>query len=191
MVSGTSTDQTIDQSCQMEITTVDFTAHGLNLTSVERTNLADSVQMTTKDAIKRKLTARVSPMTRQTGVVYDPRVHSQVSVGEISHRSDDDFVKQKQGRNSATTASSSRHQNVKKRVTEKRKTPSTNVIIPTKSVNSDSLYSTKEEPSPKRHRTILPRTNLVQGKITRNSTENQMKITCTVLFQVFLVKLST
>ena len=177
MVSGTDIDPTLDESYKMDFTTVDFTAHGLNLASVARTNLADPVQSSTKDAIKRKLTARVSPMTRQTEEDYDPRVHSHVtvSVGEICNRSSDDFVKQKQGRNEliTTTAGSSRRQNGNKRIAEKRKTPFTNVIIPTKSGNSDSLYSTREEPSSKRHRTILPRTNLTQGKIIRNRKSNE------------------
>lgn len=163
MVSDTSVDSAIDKSYQMEITTVDFATHGLNLTSALRTNFADTVQRTTKDAIKRKLTARVSPMTRQTEEVYDPRVYPQVSSGKVSHRSYDGSVKS-EGKNSAATACSSRNQSSQKRLTEKRKSPATNVFIPSKSVNSDSLYTAREGPSAKRHRTILPRTNLSQGK---------------------------
>jgi len=161
MVSGTSIGSAIDKSYQMEITTVDFATHGLNLTSALRTNFADTVQRTTKDAIKRKLTARVSPMTRQTEEVYDPRVYPQVSAGKVSHRSYDGSVKS-EGKNSAATACSSRNQSSQKRLTEKRKSPATNVIIPSKTVNSDSLYTAREGPSAKRHRTILPRTNLSQ-----------------------------
>lgn len=166
MVSGTSLHSALDKRNQMELITVDLTSCGLNLTSALKPNFADSVHKTTKDAIKRKLTARVSPMTRQTEQVYDSRIYSQVSGGKISHRPYDDCVKQEQDKNSAATAcSASRSQTGKKRLTDKRKSPATNVIIPSKAINSDSLYRTLEEPSPKRHRTILPRTSLSQGKL--------------------------
>ena len=149
----------------MEVTTIDFSSHGLNLTSALRTNFADSDQETAKDAIKRKLTARVSPMTRQIQEVYDPKIYSQAPGGKISHSSIENFVKQEKVEYSATAASCSRSQKGQKRLLEKRKSPVTSVIIPAKSLNSNfTLHSIGEEPSPKRNRTILPRTSLSQGK---------------------------
>lgn len=173
MVSDTNRGSGLVKTYQMEVTTIDFSSHGLNLTSALRTNFADSVQETAKDAIKRKLTARVSPMTRQIQDVYDPKIYSQASGGKISHGSIETFVKQEKVEHSATAASCSRSQKGQKRLQEKRKSPVTSVIIPAKSVNSNStLHSIGEEPTPKRNRTILPRTSLSQGKIIKKFKEN-------------------
>ena len=168
MVIGTSLGLAFDRSYQMEITTVDLAASGLNLTSALKQSVPDSVQKTTKDAIKRKLTARVSPMTRQTKEFYDPRFISQISGQKTSQHPNVYYVKQEQGGNSATAACSSHGQNGQKRLIKKRKSLATNVIIPKQSVNSDSSHKTREEPASKRPRTILPRTNLSQqGKFIK------------------------
>lgn len=137
------------------ISTVDFLSHGLKLTSA---------RSTTKEAIKRKLTARVSPMTRPTDQGYNPSVDAKVSNVNISHGpSSNCIVKKKDGSGgfsncTATASSCSRKQ---KKPAEKRKAPATNVIIAPESLKSNPSHSNlkaKGEPSAKRLRTILPRT---------------------------------
>ncbi|XP_068687143.1 B-cell lymphoma 3 protein-like [Montipora foliosa] len=143
----------------MELTTVDFVSHGLNLTSALGTNFADSVQRTTKDAIKRKLTARVSPRTRQTDEIYNPRVDSKKSYSH--HPNSDCNVKKEHVGHSNCSAmtSSSRNLRVHKKLAEKRKSPATSVMIPQNSEKSNSSHLTREDPPSKRLRTILPRTS--------------------------------
>lgn len=137
------------------ISTVDFLSHGLKLTSA---------RSTTKEAIKRKLTARVSPMTRPTDQGYNPSVDAKVSNVNISHGpSSNCIVKKKDvsggfSNGTATASSCSRKQ---KKLAEKRKAPATNVIIAAESLKSNPSHSNskaKGEPSAKRLRTILPRT---------------------------------
>lgn len=162
MVNATSLGSALDKKYQMEIAAANFRTNGQILTSgyhsALHANLEDSVQRTIgKDAMKRKLTARVTPMTRQTGGVYDPRFHSLVSDPQSLQRSTN--CKKTEPDVGSTTSSVTRG---KQRLAEKRKSSTTNVIIPAKSVNSDTLHRMQDEPVSKRPRTILPRT--MQGK---------------------------
>ena len=163
MVSTTSLGSALDKKYQMEIAAANFRTNEQILTSgyhsALHANLEDSVQRTIgKDAMKRKLTARVSPMTRQTGGVYDPRFHSPFSDPQSSQRSTN-CKKTEPDVGSTTSSVITRG---KQRLAEKRKSSTANVIIPAKSVNSDTLHRMQDEPVSKRPRTILPRT--MQGK---------------------------
>ena len=138
------------------ISTVDFLSHGLKLTSA---------RSTTKEAIKRKLTARVSPITRPTDQGSNAIVDTKVSSDNILHGSSSNcIVRKKDGSDgfnncTAMTSGCSRKQ---KKLAEKRKAPATSVIIASKPLKSNSSHSNltaKGEPSPKRLRTILPRTS--------------------------------
>lgn len=161
MVSATSLGSALDKRYQMEIAAVNFRANGQILTSALLPNFDDSVQAN-KDVIKRKLTARVSPMTRGTQEALDPSFHPLVAGPQISHRSQSACIKKKLnvGSNAPSVPRG------KQRLAEKRKSAATNVIIPAKSgntsVNTDTFLNTQEEPVSKRPRTILPRT--MQGK---------------------------
>lgn len=162
MVSATSLGSALDKTYQMELAAANFRTNGLILTSALQPNFEDSVvQRTSKDAIKRKLTARVSPMTRHTEGVFDPRFHPLVSDPQSSHRPQSC---NKTELDVGSTASSVPRG--KQRLAEKRKSTATNVIIPAKSVNSDTYLSTQDEPASKRPRTILPRTMQGKEKIT-------------------------
>lgn len=169
MVSGTHLGSIFGRSPEMEIRTVDLAASGINFTSAVKQSFPESVQKTTKDAIKRKLTARVSPMTRKTEQVSDTRVNLQVSCGRNSQHSNDNFGKKEfsLGSNFSSTApsNSSRAQSSQKRLAEKRKLPSTNIIVPAKTTNSNSSNKTREEKHIKRPRAILPRTSISQAQV--------------------------
>ena len=168
MVSGTHLGSIFGRSPEMEIRTVDLAASRINFTSALKQRFPESVQKTTKDAIKRKLTARVSPMTRKTEQVTDTRVNLQVSCGRNSQHSNDNFGKKEfsLGSNFSSTApsNSSRAQSSQKRLAEKRKLPSTNIIVPAKTTNSNSSNKTREEKHIKRPRAILPRTSISQAQ---------------------------
>lgn len=149
MVSAASLGTALDKRYQMEIAAVNFSRNGQILTSGPFPNFDDSVQAN-KDVIKRKLTARVSPMTRETQGVFDPSFRPLVAAPKISHRSQSTFNKKKLNV-SSTAAPVSRG---KVRLAEKRRSAATNVIIPAKSENTNA----QDEPVSKRPRTILPRT---------------------------------
>lgn len=149
MVSATSLGTALDERYQLEIAAVNFSRNGQILTSGPLPNFDDSIQAN-KDVIKRKLTARVSPMTRETQGVHDPSFHPLVAAPKISHRSHSTCNKKKLNV-SSTAASFCRG---KERLAEKRRPAATNVIIPAKSDNTN----TQDEPVSKRPRTILPRT---------------------------------
>lgn len=147
MVSATSLGTALDKRYQMEIVAVNISRNGQILTSGPLPNFDDSIR---KDVIKRKLTARVSPMTRDTQGVLDQSFCPLVAAPKISHRSHSTCNKKKLNV-SSTAASVSRG---KERLAEKRRPAATNVIIPAKSDNTN----TQDEPISKRPRTILPRT---------------------------------
>ena len=158
MVSATSLGTALDKRYQMEIAAVNFSRNGQILTSALLPNFDDSIHQANKDLIKRKLTARVSPMTRETQEALDPSFHPSVAAPKISQRSLVACNKKNLNVNS-TTPSVSRG---KQRLAEKRKSSTTNVIIPAKSGNTGVTLNTQDEPVSKRPRTILPRT--MQGR---------------------------
>lgn len=151
MASVTSLGSTLDKTYQMEIAAANFRTNGHILTSALHANFDDTVQ-TNRDAMKRKLTARVSPMTRPPEGALDPKFYPQFSDLQSSHRADS--CKTTDLDVGSTTTSVSRS---KQRLAEKRKSVATNVIIPSKAVKSESILTTQDEPVSKRPRTILPR----------------------------------
>ena len=161
MVSAASVGTDLDKRYQMEIAAVNFSSNGQILTSALLPNFDDSIQAN-KDLIKRKLTARVSPMTRTTQEAYDPSIQGLVAGPKSPQRSHSASNKKKI--NVSSTAPSVPRG--KQRLAEKRKSAASNVIIPAKSgsnsVNTNSFLNTQDEPVSKRPRTILPRT--MQGR---------------------------
>ena len=162
MVSAASVGTALDKLYQMEIAAVNFSSNGQILTSALHPNFDDSIQAN-KDLIKRKLTARVSPMTRETQEAFDPSINALVSGPKSPHRSHSASNKKKV--NVSSTAPSVPRG--KQRLAEKRKSAATNVIIPAKSgktsANTNTFLNTQDEPQvSKRPRIILPRT--MQGK---------------------------
>ena len=161
MVSAASIGTALDKRYQMEIAAVNFRRNGQILTSALLPNFDDSIQAS-KDLSKRKLTARVSPMTRETQEAFDPSIHALVAGPKIPHRSHAAGNKKKL--NVSSTAPSVPRG--KQRLAEKRKSAATKVIIPARSdntsVKTEAFLDTQDEPVSKRPRTILPRT--MQGR---------------------------
>lgn len=164
MVSAASSGTALDKRYQMEIAAVNFSRNGQIVTSAMLPNFDDPIQAN-KDLIKRKLTARVSPMTRETQEAFDPSNHALIAGPKSPHRSHSACNKKKLNV-SSTTFSVPKLAKGKQRLAEKRKSAATNVIIPAKSgitsVNTDTFLNTQDEPVSKRPWTILPRT--MQGR---------------------------
>lgn len=189
MVSAASVGTALDKRYQMEIAAVNFSSNGQILTSALLPNFDDSAQAN-KDLIKRKLTARVSPMTRKTQEACDPSIHGLVAGPKSSHRSHSASNKKKL--NVSSTAPSVPRG--KQKLTEKRKSAATNVIIPAKSgntsVNTNTFLNTQDEPVSKRPRTILPRT--MQGKKLKFCMRKQYLICMleTIFLNIFILVFS-
>jgi len=164
MVSAASLGTALDKRYQMEIAAVNLSRNGQIATSALLPSFDDSTMISSiqanKDLIKRKLTARVSPMTRETQEVFVPSNHALVADSKSPHRSHSACNKKKLNVTPSSVPKG------RQRLAEKRKSAATNVIIPAKSgntsVNTDTFLNTQDEPVSKRPRTILPRT--MQGR---------------------------
>lgn len=161
MASVTSLGSTLDKTYQMEIAVANFRTNGHIVTSALHANFDDTVQWTNRDAMKRKLTARVSPMTRPPDGVLDPKCYPQFTDLQNSHQVHN-FKKTELDVGSTTSSVPGG----KQRLAEKRKSTATNVIIPAKAIKSESFLTTQDEPASKRPRTILPRKMQGKAKIT-------------------------
>jgi len=159
MVSAASLGTALDKRYQMEISAMNFSRNGQIVTSALLPNFDDSIQAI-KDLIKRKLTARVSPMTRETQEAFGSTNHALVAGPKSHHRSHSACNKKKLNVTPPSVPKG------RQRLAGKRKSAATNVIIPVKSgntsVNTETFLNTQDEPVSKRPRTILPRT--MQGR---------------------------
>lgn len=162
MVSATSLGSSLDKRYQMEIAAANFRRNGQVLTSALHASIDESVQGKGKDAIRRKLTARVSPMTRQTEKGIDPRFPPLVSGQQTLDSPHSPCIKTELDVGSTAPSVARSQPRSRSRLAEKRKSRASTVIIPAKTVNSDLFVNTQDEPVSKRPRTILPRT--MQGK---------------------------
>lgn len=156
MVSTARFGSTLDERYHLDLGTADFRTNGHIVTSALQANFDGPVHQKNKDAIKRKLTARVSPMTRHNEQGFDVRLHPLVSGRERSHRTHGASTKTKSNVDIGSTTPAVKRE--REKLTEKRKFTATNVIIPAKTVKSGTSFGTRDEPLTKRPRTILPRT---------------------------------
>lgn len=158
MVSTTGFGSTMEERYKFDVSDADFRSNGSLVTSaLQQANFDASIHQTSKDIIKRKLTARVSPMTRHHEQGLDRRLHPLV-------------VAPNRGKAIRTYGVSTKTQLTdiggtapvikrgQQKLAEKRKFQATNVIVAAKTIKSESSLSKREEPVTKRPRPILPRT---------------------------------
>lgn len=166
MVSTTAFGSTMEERYKFGVSDADFRSSGPLLTSAsQQANFDAAIHQTSKDIIKRKLTARVSPMTRHHEQGLDRRLHPLVVAPNRGKaiRTYGVSTKTQLTDIGATTSVIKRGQ---QKLAEKRKFRATNVIIAAKTVKSESSLSKREEPVTKRPRPILPRT--MEGKVSKD-----------------------
>lgn len=158
MVSTTGFGSTMEERYKFELIVADYKTNDPQGTSaIQRTNSDASVHQTSKDIIKQKLTARVSPMTRHQEQFLDRRLHPLTVVPS-------------RGKSTRTYGASTKTQltdigtaapfikREPQKLAEKRKFQATNVIIAPKTVKSDISPSKRKKSETKKPRPILPRT---------------------------------